>query len=177
MECDSVRQETQGPNKGVLIEEITNAITTEQLSHEQLSNETLPSESLDIYDHDSNTPVKETQKSQNSEQVLVDTNMRRSERLKWKLTGFKGNSYAHRNHFRCSAVPPTISTKVMKNLGERFCKVSANKISNENLTKKRKPKAAIRVGRVDDESHRAKHQEKKPHQKGDDKKSKKPKKK
>lgn len=80
---------------------------------------------------------------------LVDTEVRRSTRLKHKSNGYKSAHCADKNCFGCSAVPPTLSSREIKNLGEVFCKIPAAKLSEEALSvKKPGKKAAMAPGKA-----------------------------
>lgn len=45
--------------------------------------------------------------------------------------------------FFCSAEPPTLSMKVIRNLGESFCKIPVASISDEKLLKKSNVKKPV----------------------------------
>lgn len=75
---------------------------------------------------------------------LLATYVRRSSRIKHNLKGFKSSHCADKNCFGCSVVPPTLSTKVIKNLGQSFCKITPKELTDATLNaKKKSTKAAI----------------------------------
>jgi hypothetical protein len=64
---------------------------------------------------------------------LVVTVVRRSGRLKGKTRGFKAETCITKNGLCCSALPPTLSSKVIRSLGSEFCKISPRVLSEEAL--------------------------------------------
>jgi hypothetical protein len=60
---------------------------------------------------------------------LTDTKARRSLRQKKIHRGYKGSPCSNMNCLGCSMVPPTLSHSVIKNLGETFCKIDPQKLS------------------------------------------------
>ncbi|CAN6243763.1 unnamed protein product [Urochloa humidicola] len=71
-------------------------------------------------------------------QTLVETDVRRSDRKKNHLKGYKNNSCLSRNCMGCDKEPPTFSPSIIKNLGATFCKIDEAKLTKEALTKNRK---------------------------------------
>jgi hypothetical protein len=67
---------------------------------------------------------------------IVDTEVRRSERLKEINKGFKSSSYPSKNCFCCKIVPPTLSSKVIRSPGKDLCSIPLDDLSNEVLKKK-----------------------------------------
>lgn len=88
-------------------------------------------------DQEMGTPAK------GKEPILVDTDLRCSDRLKGHRKGYKSTICTERNCLGCDASSPIIPDKVLRNLGEDFCKIKGAKINEEELTKKRKPGTAI----------------------------------
>ena len=68
---------------------------------------------------------------------LVETEVRRSDRIKKDNAGYKRNSCPNNNCLPCNAVPPTIKKSVVKNLTAPFCKVSEGELE-DMLAKKPK---------------------------------------
>ena len=68
---------------------------------------------------------------------LVETEVRRSDRIKKDNAGYKRNSCPNNNCLPCNAVPPTIKKSVVKNLTASFCKVSEGELE-DMLAKKPK---------------------------------------
>src|SRR6266516_422590 len=56
---------------------------------------------------------------------IVESEVRRSDRLQQLSKGFKKLTCQDRNYFSCTSGPPTIATKIIKNLSVSFCKASA----------------------------------------------------
>nr|TKW28031.1 hypothetical protein SEVIR_3G297000v2 [Setaria viridis] len=67
---------------------------------------------------------------------LVETEARRSPRIRTRNAGFKHSSCTSRNCLACAAVPPSLPTKTLVALGEDFYKVSKGTLSNEKLRRK-----------------------------------------
>ncbi|XP_012698983.1 uncharacterized protein LOC105913708 [Setaria italica] len=75
---------------------------------------------------------------------LVETRARRSPRIRSRNAGFKHTSCNSRNCLACAAVPPTLTTKAMVAIGEDFCKISKEKLSEATL--RTKPPTANLIG-------------------------------
>lgn len=93
-----------------------------------------------------NKPAKElvTPKSKSHKlEIIVDSQVRRSNRLQGINKGYKSSTCADRHCLACSATPPAISTKVIRSLGEQFCKIDPKDLTEEKLSNKRKTKSAI----------------------------------
>lgn len=71
---------------------------------------------------------------------VIDTNFRRSDRLKGKSKGYKQGTYKDRHCISCSAEPPSMPTSVIKNLGTVFYKIRPEEVTDEALQKKGKPR-------------------------------------
>jgi hypothetical protein len=67
---------------------------------------------------------------------LIVTEVRTSDRIIRNNSGFKAKTYSDRPCLCCDIEPPTLSSKVIKNLGKDFCKIPAKKISEGTLKKK-----------------------------------------
>jgi hypothetical protein len=61
-------------------------------------------------------------KKQKKEEILVDTSVRRSLRVKKTTKGFKSNSCMDKNCLACDSEPPVLSPSLMKNVRMTFCK-------------------------------------------------------
>ncbi|CAN6193535.1 unnamed protein product [Urochloa humidicola] len=75
-----------------------------------------------------------------SRAAIVDTEVRRSIRKKEHHKGYKHNMATcdKQNCLGCVKGPPILSPSVIKNLGESFCKIESDKLTEKALTKKRK---------------------------------------
>ena len=71
---------------------------------------------------------------------LVDTEVRRSDRLQLLNNGFKKQTCQTKNCFPYNTVPPNITPKVVKNLSVSFCKAAAQDCSEEMLQQPKKKK-------------------------------------
>jgi hypothetical protein len=67
---------------------------------------------------------------------LVDTKVRRSERLKEINKGFKSSSCPSKNCFCYETVPPTLSSKVIRSMGNDLCNIHLDDLSDEVIKKK-----------------------------------------
>jgi hypothetical protein len=67
---------------------------------------------------------------------LTVTEVRMSDRIISNKSGFKAKTCSDRPCLCCDTEPPTLSSKVIKNLGKDFCKIPAKKISEGTLKKK-----------------------------------------
>jgi hypothetical protein len=76
-----------------------------------------------------NKPHLYPQKRKQRQLVLVDSDIRRSLRIKAFNIVYKAFGYGKRNSIGCELDPPSISTKVIKNLGEIFCKMDPKDLS------------------------------------------------
>ena len=77
---------------------------------------------------------------------LSVSDVRRSQRIKLQDKGFKHSSCSQKNCLACSADPPILLKKVIRNLGESFCKMDVKDLSNENLSRKKKSKVVVGAG-------------------------------
>jgi hypothetical protein len=75
---------------------------------------------------------------------LVDTEVRRSVRLREKAKGFKP-CFGIKNDFLCCAraSPPSLSHKTIKKLGTNFCNVDPHKPSLDTLNSSKTSSAAV----------------------------------
>jgi len=73
--------------------------------------------------------------------ILVESEVRRSPRLQQSKKGFYNPSCNEKQCLGCKAKPPTMSSKVIKNLCSSLCDVDAALVSDEALNKKRKNEA------------------------------------
>jgi hypothetical protein len=76
--------------------------------------------------------------------IMVDTEVRRSARLREKARGFKNCSRIGKKCSCCARVsPPSISHKIIKKLGAEFCKVDPSKLNLDALNSSRTTSNAI----------------------------------
>ncbi|RLN24349.1 hypothetical protein C2845_PM07G17160 [Panicum miliaceum] len=76
--------------------------------------------------------------------VIVETDVRRSLRVKKAKKGFKTSACADKNCLACDSDPPVLSPSIIKNLGVTFCKIEEEKLSKGNLKRmKNKTKSVI----------------------------------
>lgn len=94
----------------------------------------------------SDLPVPQEQDSDTSsaETSLSESAFRRSPRIKSRNGGFKHNSCPSKNCFACTSKPPNLSLSSIKSIGEKVCKLPADKLSEKVL--KSKPKILKAIG-------------------------------
>ncbi|CAN6283724.1 unnamed protein product [Urochloa humidicola] len=71
-------------------------------------------------------------------QAIVDTEVRRSPRMKKLKKGYRNAACSERACLGCEVSPPLISPAVIRNLGTAFCKLEADKLTANALRTKRK---------------------------------------
>jgi hypothetical protein len=65
---------------------------------------------------------------------LVDTELRRSLRIKAHNTGFKASGCEKKNCLGCDIDPPHLSSRVIRNLGSNFCKMDLAQLFDATLS-------------------------------------------
>lgn len=88
----------------------------------------------------SSTSAAHINKKRKEKAPIVETEVRRSCRLQQINRGFKRQTCQDRNCFPCNAGPPTIASKIVKNLYVSFCKANAKDCSEEMLQQPKKKK-------------------------------------
>nr|TKW15585.1 hypothetical protein SEVIR_5G247400v2 [Setaria viridis] len=73
----------------------------------------------------------------------VETEARRSPRIRNHNDGFKHNSCASKNCLACAATPPALTNKIIKKVGEDFCKIKPEAMTQDALSSKSKTKQAV----------------------------------
>lgn len=79
---------------------------------------------------------------------VVETEVRKSNRIRSMNDGFKRNSCAKKNCAAYSIKDPSISSKVIRSLGEPFCKIDPLKLTEEQLDKKKVPSQPVSASRA-----------------------------
>jgi hypothetical protein len=72
---------------------------------------------------------------------IVDSQVRRSDRLKQGTNGFKTQGCSNWKCTTCN--PPTLSSKVIRNLGTQFCSLEQEELAEEELLKRQGPKNPV----------------------------------
>lgn len=75
--------------------------------------------------------------------ILVESEVRRSPRVKKDKKGFKDPVCTDKNCIGCNSKPPTLSSKAIRNLSSSLCDVDVSMVSDEALNKL-KSKGAIK---------------------------------
>jgi hypothetical protein len=93
---------------------------------------------------DAQSPVTSEAVNRKKRAALVDTEVRRSARLREKAKGFKP-CFGIKNNCSCcaGASPPSLSHMTIKKLGTDFCNVDPHKLSLDALNNSRSSSAAI----------------------------------
>lgn len=84
--------------------------------------------------------------------IIVESELRRSKRSKESRAGFRHGACPKRNCLMCQHNfdgPPLLSSKVMRNLGSRFCNLSDEDLSERRLKKKKLIVGAVGQQRTD----------------------------
>jgi hypothetical protein len=84
------------------------------------------------------TPKKRAKLSK-AKSPIVDTEVRRSSRVKEKTNGFKQNQCQVKNCPGCSINPPTLSMENLKKIGAEFCQFDPDTLEKQLTKKKNKP--------------------------------------
>lgn len=90
---------------------------------------------------------------------LVESMVRRSTRVKGKTGGYKSESCRDKNCIACSAQPPTICTKIIRNLGANFCNIPVQELDDEALNMKKGKKQPVGAGKASKKSTKYKSDE------------------
>ena len=77
-------------------------------------------------------------KRRNGKTPLVETEVRRSDRIKKDNAGFRRNSCSNNNCLPCNAAPPIIQKSVVKNLTASFYKVAERELEDKLAKKPRR---------------------------------------
>ena len=77
-------------------------------------------------------------KRRNGKTPLVETEVRRSDRIKKDNAGYKRNSCSNSRCLPCNAAPPIIPKSVVKNLTASFCKVAEGELEDKLAKKPRR---------------------------------------
>lgn len=94
----------------------------------------------------SSTSAVHIKKGKLKKEAMVETEVRHNVRIQKQSKGFKRSACGDRNCFACSIEPPVLSYKIIKNLGESFCKMAPSVLLEEALPKK-KVKSAVGEGK------------------------------
>ncbi|GJN24702.1 hypothetical protein PR202_gb12457 [Eleusine coracana subsp. coracana] len=169
-----------------MIEEIQDEQVEEQATDPTDSSQNTASGQVEM-SIDQNTPQKDLNQTTPKDAPIIQkkcktlplvvTEVRRSERIREKLKEFKGSTCTEINCFSCSADPPCFPARVIKSLGVEFRKVGKTKLSDKNLSKKRKTKTAIGAGKTTGKPKKDSQEDSKNKRSNEDKNAKKPKKK
>jgi hypothetical protein len=88
----------------------------------------------------------------------VESDLRRSKRLRDARAGFRKGSCQKKNCLMCQHKfegSPSLSAKAIRNLGERFCNLSEVDLSDKALKKKKNPSGCVgpnKLGKKDNEN-------------------------
>ncbi|CAM0881195.1 unnamed protein product [Alopecurus aequalis] len=110
---------------------------------EQEQNETTPDKAICGPTGNATTSAIHAKRKRKEKAPLVETEVRRSTRLEQLQKGFKKSTCMNKQCINCSARPPIISAKIVRNLAVSFCKVDPGDCSEEELHKKEKKKKKV----------------------------------
>ncbi|KAJ1277065.1 hypothetical protein BS78_05G265400 [Paspalum vaginatum] len=65
--------------------------------------------------------------------MITGGNMRRSDRIREQSKGFKNHGCSQKNCTMCDSTPPTIPSSLIRNLGEKFCKIDPKLLTDDLL--------------------------------------------
>lgn len=71
---------------------------------------------------------------------VVDSEVRRSSRVKGRTNGFKPSGCKITNCLGCKLDPPTIPIETLQAIGTEMCQMNAEEVEEATLIKKKKPK-------------------------------------
>ena len=74
---------------------------------------------------------------------MVDTDVRRSPRLRAKTRGFKNSSCSSKNCLACNATPPGLPLNLIKAIGVDACMITPGTITEQSLLSKKNQKKAV----------------------------------
>jgi predicted extracellular nuclease len=77
-------------------------------------------------------------KKANGKTIIVDTEVRRSPRVKTQKGGFKDPKCCNKNCLGCNAAPPMLSNKAIRKMGSALCDLDIELMSDDALSKKKK---------------------------------------
>ena len=70
----------------------------------------------------------------------MESEVRRSLRVREKCQGFKQGQCSKANCFCCTLNPPTLSLDLMKNIGTNICQIDPSQLEEGIMSKKKKTK-------------------------------------
>ncbi|KAG0519669.1 hypothetical protein BDA96_08G006900 [Sorghum bicolor] len=113
----------------------TQACALLQNEHEDIDNleDALPEEDLEL-----TPPGKKRGRRNRSDTPLVDTMVRRSNRVRAGNNGFKASTCKVKNCLGCSSAPPILSASTLKKIGTSVCEIEPKKLEEMELMKRKK---------------------------------------
>jgi hypothetical protein len=98
---------------------------------------------LDLQSEEEDAMIQTRKPKGKSGGPLVETEARRSPRLRNRNLGFKQSLCSSKNCLACNALPPSIPKKLMKTMGEDLCKIKPGKFEEEDLLVRKRGKQPI----------------------------------
>ena len=121
---------------------ICQAITIEDQLNKDMGKENsgLASNVQDVESQDLLQPFgsDNLRKRRSGKTPLIETEVRRSDRIKKDNAGYKRNSCSNNKCLPCNAAPPIIQKSVVKNLTASFCKVAERELEDKLAKKPRR---------------------------------------
>jgi hypothetical protein len=127
------------PNANLLCSEIN---TGEKEIVDSSAELTIPDHLTSSLQTSLSTTVLLPRKRKERQITMVDIDLRRSLIIKAYNSRFKPSGCGKKNYLGCDMDPPSLSTKVIRNLGEKFCKVALENLTESALCA---PKTSNRV--------------------------------
>lgn len=89
------------------------------------------------------TPALHKHRKRQRQVPVVDTDYRRGDRVREINKRFRRSSCPHRNCLVCDGAPPTLSPKIIKDLGATFCQIGPEILSEAALSTTKAMKKAV----------------------------------
>lgn len=101
-------------------------------------------EELLLEEHEPEVPPWKRSKTMKEKDLLMETDVRRSPRVKLRNNGFKGAQCTRANCLGCSQTPPTLSIESIQKLGADTCQIDPAMLTKENQRKLKKKPGTVR---------------------------------
>lgn len=95
-------------------------------------------EAIQKQENEEVSPRKKRSRKPRPSTPVVDSAVRRSDRVRASCNGFKGNICKAKNCLGCSSDPPTLSPSTLKKIGTSICQLQPAQVEDQVLFKKKK---------------------------------------
>ena len=124
----------------------------------QLSSEPVTAKEIEAMQEDiieDNSPSKKRGRKGKAITPIVDSAVRRSNRVRANANGFKMTSCKSKNCLGCSADPPTLSTSTIKNIGTSLCNLQEDQLEEHvPIGKKKMEPVGKKLKKNKDDKHK-----------------------